>query len=210
MKNAKYIFFDVGYTLINEDDVWSHRCREQAETDEAKALSLTAEDIYNEIVAASLAHKPQYRTVVQKYNFKQVAPYRHDLEKVYPEAKFVLEQLSKKYCLGIIANQADGLVARLEKEGIAHYFTAIISSFDCQASKPDLRIFETALQKVGCAPQEAVMIGDRLDNDIIPAKTIGMKTVWIKQGFGGMQRVTDEQSAPDKQVSSLTGLLDIL
>ena len=210
MKNIKYIFFDVGYTLINEDDVWSHRCREQAQTDEAKALSLTAENIYNEIVAASLAHKSQYRTVVQKYNLTQIAPYRHDMEKVYPEAKSVLEQLSKKYRLGIIANQADGLVARLEKEGIAHYFTTIVSSFDCQASKPDLKIFEAALQKANCAPSEAVMIGDRLDNDIFPAKSIGMKTVWIKQGFGGMQVVTEDRFEPDVQVSNLTELLNIL
>ena len=210
MKNIKFVFFDVGYTLINEDDVWSHRCREQAETDEAKALHLTAEDIYNEIVAASLAHLPQYRTVVQKYNFKQVARYRHDLEKLYPEAKNVLEQLSRKYRLGIIANQADGLVERLEKEVIAHYFTTIVSSFDCQASKPDRKIFENALARAECAPHEAVMIGDRLDNDVFPAKSIGMKTVWIKQGFGGLQPILNDAYTPDKQVSNLTELLELL
>lgn len=31
--------------------------------------------------------------------------------------------------------------------------------------------------------QEAVMIGDRLDNDISPAKRLGMQTIWIRQGF---------------------------
>ena len=54
------------------------------------------------------------------------------------------------------------------------------------------------------------MIGDRLDNDIIPAKSIGMKTVWIKQGFGGMQIVTEDRFEPDAQVSNLTELLNIL
>lgn len=35
-----------------------------------------------------------------------------------------------------------------------------------------------------CKPENAVMIGDRIDNDIVPAKQLGMKTIWIKQGFG--------------------------
>ena len=210
MKTAKYLFFDVGYTLVNEDEVWAHRCAEQAQTDEAKALSLTAEDIYQEIVSASLAHKSQYRTVIEKYNFPQVVRYRHDLEKIYPDAKPVLEALSRRYHLGIIANQATGLVQRLEKDGIAQYFTVIISSSDCQAAKPDRKIFEAALQAAECLPHEAVMIGDRLDNDIFPAKVIGMKTIWIRQGFGGIQPVLNESYEPDAQVENLTELLDIL
>ena len=32
----KTLFFDVGYTLVNEDAVWERRCKEQAETEEAK------------------------------------------------------------------------------------------------------------------------------------------------------------------------------
>ena len=36
----------------------------------------------------------------------------------------------------------------------------------------------------GCQAENAVMIGDRLDNDIAPAKKLGMKTVWIRQGDG--------------------------
>ena len=31
------------------------------------------------------------------------------------------------------------------------------------------------------------MIGDRIDNDIAPAKSLGMNTVWIRQGYGGLQ-----------------------
>lgn len=56
----KYIFFDVGYTLVDESKVWQKRCKEQAQTEEAKALGLSAEEIYNEIIKASLSHKPQY------------------------------------------------------------------------------------------------------------------------------------------------------
>ena len=46
----KVLFFDVGYTLVNEDAVWKARCREQAQTAEAKKLGLSATDIYHEII----------------------------------------------------------------------------------------------------------------------------------------------------------------
>lgn len=210
MNDIKYVFFDIGYTLVNEDNVWEQRCKEQALTKEAKELGLTETDIYNEIVKASLAYQPQYRTVVKKYNFTEVAPYRSELEQPYEEAGKVLEYLSGKYKLGIIANQSDGLSERLEMFGLQKYFSLIISSWDYQVMKPDVKIFEIALDKAGCKPCEAVMIGDRLDNDIYPAKSIGMKTIWMRQGFGGMQNISDEKYCPDEQVNSLEGLMKIL
>ena len=70
----KVIFFDVGYTLVNEDAVWERRCREQAVTEDAKKLGLSAQDIYHEIEIATISRKPQFRTVTDKYNMKEVVP----------------------------------------------------------------------------------------------------------------------------------------
>ena len=206
----KVIFFDVGYTFVNEDAVWEKRCREQAQTDEAKKLGLTAEDIYHEIEIATLARKPQFRTVIDKFGFKEVAPYRTELETMYEEAPAVIKALAQKYELGIIANQLDGLKERLEAFGLLQYFKNIISSWDVQVMKPDIRIFEYALGKANCKPQEACMIGDRLDNDILQAKSLGMKTVWIKQGFGALQKPESPTEEADYTIEKLTELLDIL
>jgi len=210
MNDIEYIFFDVGYTLVDETEVWSKRCSEQAMTDEGRALGLSAEDIMNEVIAASVAYKPQFRTVIDKYGFNEAAPYRHELETLYPDAPEVLEHLGKKYKLGIIANQVDGLSDRLSEFGILEYFSVVISSWDCGAMKPDSRIFEYAFERSGCAPEKSVMIGDRLDNDIFPAKKLGMKTVWIKQGFGGMQSPLSEEYVPDREVMSLTDLIKLM
>jgi haloacid dehalogenase superfamily, subfamily IA, variant 3 with third motif having DD or ED/haloacid dehalogenase superfamily, subfamily IA, variant 1 with third motif having Dx(3-4)D or Dx(3-4)E len=210
MKNIKFVFFDIGYTLINEDDVWTLRCREQAETNEAKILGLSPSQIYQEIVKASMTYQPQYRTVIKKFGFTSPAPYRHYLEKLYPDTIPVLQLLSAKYKLGIIANQTDGLCDRLKNWEIFKYFSLIISSWDYQIMKPDSRIFQTAVEKSGCKPSETIMIGDRLDNDIFPAKAIGMNTIWIKQGFGSMQIPKSEDYLPDTEISSLSDLLHIL
>lgn len=193
----KVLFFDVGYTLVNEDAVWDDRCHQQAKTDEAKKLGLSAADIYHEIEMASISRKPQFRTLIDKYGFHEVAPYRTELEKLYEEVPAVIKALSQKYELGIIANQLDGLKERLEAFGLLKYFKYIISSWDLQIMKPDIRIFEYALDKANCTPQEACMIGDRLDNDILPAKSLGMKTVWIKQGFGALQKPLTKSEEPD-------------
>lgn len=205
----KVSFFDVGYTLVNEDAVWEKRCQEQAETQEAKKLGLSAADIYHEIEIASISRKPQFRTLLDKYNFKEVAPYRTELEKLYEEAPAIIKALSQKYELGIIANQLDGLKERLEAFDLLQYFKYIISSWDVQLMKPDIRIFEYALDKTNCSPQETCMIGDRLDNDILPAKALGMKTVWIKQGFGALQKPLSKSEESDYTINNLAELLKI-
>ena len=205
----KVLFFDVGYTLVNEDAVWEARCRDQAQTDEAKKLGLSAADIYHEIEIASISRKPQFRTLIDKYGFKEVAPYRTELEKLYKDVPAVIKALSQKYELGIIANQLDGLKERLEAFDLLQYFKYIISSWDVKIMKPDIRIFKYALDKANCTPQEACMIGDRLDNDILPAKALGIKTVWIKQGFGALQKPLSKSEEPDYTISSLSELLKI-
>lgn len=207
---VKFIFFDVGYTLVNEDAVWEQRCMEQAATEEAKRLCLTPEKIWAEIEEASIQRLPQYRTVVKKYGLKYPVPYRHELEKLYPEVVPALRELSKKYVLGILANQTDGLSQRLEAYGIGRYFQHIISSWDHQVMKPDPRLFQIALDEAGCAPEKALMVGDRLDNDILPAKALGMKTAWIRKGFGGLQEPKCNSESPDFVIQSLSELIPLL
>ena len=45
---------------------------------------------------------------------------------------------------------------------------------------------------------------------MIPAKSIGMKTIWVKQGLGGLQEALAKENAPDFTVGSLSELLKIL
>ena len=205
----KTLFFDVGYTLVNEDAVWERRCKEQAETEEAKKLGVTAQDIYHEIEKATIEGFPQFRTAIDRFKFSQMVPYHPELETMYEEVTQVLETLSQKYELGIIANQLDGLKERLESFGILQYFKYVISSWDVKVMKPDIRIFEHALKVANCKPQDAIMIGDRIDNDTAPAQSLGMKAVWIKQGFGKLQTALAAKNPPDHEVENLTELLKI-
>ena len=128
---------------------------------------------------------------------------------MYPDTAKCLQVLREKYHLGIIANQIPGAEKRLKGMGIRRYFDVIVSSAEEGVAKPDPRIFNIALTRAGCAPEQAVMIGDRIDNDIVPAKQMGMKTVWIKQGVGKYWNIQGDSETPGYEVNSLSELLSI-
>ncbi len=130
-------------------------------------------------------------------------------EELYPDTAKCLQSLEKKYKLGIIANQIPGAEKRLEDMGIRQFFDAIVASAEEGVAKPDPRIFRIALDRTGCTPEQAVMIGDRIDNDIVPAKQLGMKTVWIKQGVGQYWNIQGDCETPEFEVNSLSELLSI-
>ncbi len=117
--------------------------------------------------------------------------------------------VDKGYKLGIIANQKLGTAERLESWDLRQYFDVIAASAEIEYAKPDKEIFEMAFDLAGCTANESVMVGDRLDNDIAPAKMIRMKTVWVKNGLAQYQETTLGKNIADYQISSLSELLRI-
>mgnify|MGYP000905797667 FL=1 len=66
------------------------------------------------------------------------------------------------------------------------------------------------MKKAETTPARSVMIGDRLDNDIFPAKSLGMKTIWIKQGFGSLASIRSDSEKPDYIAYNLQEVTEIL
>ena len=86
----------------------------------------------------------------------------------------------------------------------------IAASAEIGYAKPNKKIFERAFETAGCCAEKSVMVGDRLDNDIIPAKALGMKTVWIKNGLAKYQGEEFGEGIVDYQINKLSELLCIL
>ena len=93
---------------------------------------------------------------------------------------------------------------------LRQFFDVIVASAEIGYTKPDKEIFEKAFELAECTATESVMVGDRLDNDIIPAKAIGMKKVWVKNGLAQYQNSELGEGVADYQISSLSELLHIL
>lgn len=86
----------------------------------------------------------------------------------------------------------------------------VIASAEEGVAKPGKRIFLRALDRAECISENAFMIGDRLDNDIEPAKKLGMKTIWVRQGFSVYQQPINEFQNADYVVEKLQDILEVL
>ena len=203
MKNIKWLFFDIGSTLIDESIAY----RKRIETTVANT-DISYDEFYRKMVEISKQNQDAYNSAVAVYGLNKV-PWNSDDEIVYPEAEECLRELSKRYKIGIIANQNPGSRERLEKMGLLKYIDIVIASAEEGVAKPDLRIFKAALSRAACKPEEAVMVGDRIDNDIIPANKIGMTTVWIRQGFGGYAELKTVEEQPDYIVNTLAEITEL-
>lgn len=204
MKDIKWLFFDVGSTLVNERKAYEKRFRSIAES-----ADVTYEFVYNKAIEFYKQNKKGDLETIKSLNIKK-PKWCKDAEFLYDDAEECLKILNQKFKIGIIANQSLGTEGRLKKFGILKYIDLVIASAEEGVAKPDKRIFEIALERSNCKPENAVMIGDRIDNDIIPAKSIGMRTIWIKQGFGKYWNVTGENEKADYTIDKLTELYEIL
>ena len=203
MGGIKWLFFDIGSTLVDETKVYDDIFQKIA-----IAANVSHEYVKTRAIEFYKQNKRGHREVMRLLgvDYPEWTP---EYEELYPDTRECLQVLEKKYKLGIIANQIPGAEKRLADMGIRTFFDLIITSAEEGVAKPDSEIFRIALNRAGCAPDEAVMIGDRIDNDIIPAKQMGMKTVWIRQGVGKYWNIHGACETPEFEVNSLSELTRI-
>ncbi|MCM1131172.1 MAG: HAD family hydrolase [Roseburia sp.] len=201
----KWLFFDLGSTLIDERDCEAHRFSDLLK----QSHRFTYEDLTEKYRYYIGKNQSPYKAIVKDFNLTPTKWPFH-LEKLYPEVPYVLAELAKKYHLGVIANQSLGTEDRLIQFGIRKYFDVIISSSEVGYSKPDLEIFKMALDFCRCLPSEAYMIGDRLDNDIEPAGNLKMHTLWVKQGIFAESNLESIKNKPEIIVNHISEILSYL
>lgn len=205
MNNIEWLFFDVGSTLVDETECYNHRI-----FDAIKGTDVTFEQ-FNEKRIFYAKQNLKGDIEVLKFFGLSKTPWHTEDEKPYNDAEYVLKCLCEKgYNIGIIANQSLGTEKRLEGWGLMKYIKLIVASAEEGVAKPDKEIFLRALNRADCLPERTIMIGDRIDNDIEPANKLGMKTIWVKQGFAAYQTPMNEYQQADYSVDSLKDVLGIL
>ena len=104
--------------------------------------------------------------------------------------------------VGIVGNQT----ATLERWARAASLPAdVISSSDSLGvRKPDVRFFEYIVELAGCDPDEVAYVGDRVDNDVIPAAAAGLVAIHVRRGpWGRLQRTPVEATFGLDDLASL-------
>jgi len=125
----------------------------------------------------------------------------------HPDGHHVLAELSKSFALAIVSNQiADPQLEKLHRLGYAPYISAVVTSEEVGVEKPDARVFDIALARLGVPARAAVMVGDDYARDIVGARRAGITAIHTIE-FEGRE---PEKSDADHTIERLEELLGIL
>lgn len=132
-----------------------------------------------------------------------------NLRYVYDDVLEALEKLMELgYRMAVVSNVSVHWMAEetLRRLGLMHFFEFLVTSASVGWRKPHPAIFDEALRLLGLTSKEAVFVGDDLWADIYGAKSIGMRTVWIKR----KEKVQEPIINPDAEVNSLKELMEVI
>src|SRR5690606_34540414 len=109
--------------------------------------------------------------------------------------------------VGIAGNQPPGVAEALKALSLGADFIA--TSAQWGVSKPEAEFFARVLAATGAAPAEIAYVGDRIDNDVEPARAAGMRPVFLPRGHWG--EVHDLRERGDcLRITALTELAERL
>jgi FMN phosphatase YigB (HAD superfamily) len=91
----------------------------------------------------------------------------------------ILERLARRHRLGVVSNFYGNLATVCDNAQVRQYFGVIVDSARVGLSKPDPRIFMTAVEALGIKPACAVMVGDSLARDMAGARAAGIAHIWL-------------------------------
>jgi HAD superfamily hydrolase (TIGR01662 family) len=209
----KAVVFDVGETLVDET-------REYGTW--ADWLGIPRHT-FSAVFGAVIAQGMDYREVFQFFrpgfslNLERDRragsgqPETFEESDLYQDARPAMERLhSMGIWVGVAGNQTSRAGDILRKLNLPA--DMIATSDDWQASKPDASFFRALLSEAPCVAAEIICVGDRLDNDLKPAKAAGMRTAFIKRGPWGyiLERHPDIAKMADWHMDTLAELPGIV
>ncbi|KAB2878724.1 HAD family hydrolase [bacterium] len=193
-KNVDWIFFDIGDTLVNEDKLRFNLYRILEKNLHDNNIDLSFQDIIatrEDLILGHADESPHY-TIAKMYLPEGLYhQWHHDIKNhihrnlkrdliLIPGMERILKKLSRSYSLGLIADQPHEILDFLKAKGVLNYFKIYAISALLGINKPKKTLYEWAINHAGCSFENALMIGDRIDRDIIPAKEFDMFTIQVK------------------------------
>jgi HAD superfamily hydrolase (TIGR01662 family) len=183
----KAVFFDVGETLVDEERWW----RELAERAGLQphvvwaALGVTVErgEEHDALWGHLGIEKPT--------GWWQSIVYR--LDDLYPDALACLEAVrALGLRVGVVGNQSE----ELERWARASLPADVVaSSASLGVRKPEPGFFERIVELAEAAPGEVAYVGDRVDNDVLPAARAGLVAVHVRRGPWGRLQASPPEAA---------------
>ena len=206
---GRWVCLDVGETLIDETRIWSiwadvlgiPRLTFMAALGAVIAASGEHRDVFGEFGLAEAEWRAQIPEVERRYGgFGE--------SDLYPDARPAIAALTEAgYRVAVLANQPASRSAELRALGISPEVLSM--SDEMGVAKPDPAFFQRALELVGQPrPEDVAYVGDRVDNDVLPAMAAGMRAVWLRRGPWGVIQRLPQGTVPALVVSNLDELVE--
>jgi putative hydrolase of the HAD superfamily len=169
------------------------------------AVEAFAQDAYACMVDHLCGGDPETATRVNRRRRAMVSELT--VFQMRPDMPALLRRLADRGVkLGAVANQPAAMAERLAREGIADLFSHLGLSGLSGFRKPDPRAFTSVAEALGVTPGECIMVGDRIDDDIVPAKSLGMAAILFRSGRHRRQRPRGAAEEPDAIVTDVMEL----
>lgn len=203
----KGIIFDYGGTLDTGGDHWSHVIRDgwnkagvaaddalfreayvYGEQELERTEHILPQHNFYDVLEIKMEIELQYLAGIGHFppahvqeKAKEIAQYCYEVAKAnVAKSKEVLQALAKKYPLVLVSNFYGNIESVLKDFGIYECFKTVVESARVGVRKPDSAIFELGVKALGLKPEEVLVVGDSVKNDINPAKQIGCQTLLLE------------------------------
>ncbi len=127
---------------------------------------------------------------------------------LYPHVQLALTGLARLGLKMAVVSDAPRLPVwlRICGLGLQHYFDAVVTTDDTGFKKPHAKPFLLALEKLNVKPEEAIMIGDWAERDMVGAKKVGLVTVFARYG----DTMATKDPGADYEIEDIAQLLEIV
>ncbi len=194
------VIFDLGETLVEETRQWEIAAKAAG----VPMFTLSA------LIGALIERGQSFHHAFAELGVERVSAVDHgyvvDTSLFYPDAIPSLRTLKDLgYRVGVIANQPEGIAEQLAAMDLP--LDVIATSATYGVAKPAPAFFERVVADCDVPPSEIAYVGDRLDNDILPAQAIGMHAIFIRRGpWGFIQARWPEASQVRHRIEKLDEL----
>ena len=203
--------FDVGEVLIDETRVWSVWAEMIGVSPLTFAAAIGAAVVQGEPVAAVFAHLARnldWEELEEEHERRYGGFTAADL---YADVAACLTELRQAgFRVLIVGNQPARRSAQLRELDLPAEL--VTTSEELGVEKPDPGFFAAVLRIAGVDdPADMLYVGDRVDNDVLPAMAAGMRSCWLRRGpWGQLQDLPEDAPEPDLVLEGLGELATLL
>ena len=191
---VRAVVFDVGETLVDESRAWQERARAAGTT------PFTLMAVIGAVISRGLDHREAWAVLGVAPPGSPPEIGRDDL---YPDVLGCLCAAREAgLVVGVAGNQPRGAEAALVAAGVEVDFVAASATWG--VAKPSLDFFRHVVEETGLGPHEILYVGDRIDNDVRPARAAGLRTAWLRRGpWAYLQQADRAEVGPDLELDDL-------